>query len=593
MTEYFTSLHMMNLSPENKIAGVLAPLFALRSQQGLGIGDVETLSEFIEWAREVGFRVVQLLPINEVGRDNSPYNAISAMAIEPTTLHLVSASPAELTQEAFQTVLANENLEALRHGPVKYDRVRKLKRALLESAFDNFQVNPIATRQAEFGRFCASEGRWLNPYAFFRALMEWNGETETWDKWQLEHRDPKTARSWLEKESAEVRAQFSRREKFFCYVQWIADEQWRELRKFAEERGVALMGDIPFGVSYYSADVFSEREIFHLDWSGGAPPEPYFKDDEFTMKWGQNWGIPVYNWAALRAQDFAWWRQRVGGVKRIFHIFRIDHVLGFYRIYAFPWRPGKNKEFLPLDWNGMLAKTGGQWPHFMPRDDESPQNAEANRREGEEYLRMVLTESAATRIVGEDLGTVPKYVRPSLHSLGIAGFKIPQWEFRDGTMTPGSEFERLSVTTYATHDHKPIRQLWAEAVDGNSPTSAQAREDVLKIAQFSGIVPREGLEYERDFYPAMMNALFNSNSWLAIVMITDLLARKDRFNVPGTAVATNWARRLSKTVSEMRTSRTVRRRMKMIRELLEKSGRVPSRHPERSEAESKDPVVQA
>jgi 4-alpha-glucanotransferase len=593
MTEYFTSLHMMNLSPENKIAGVLAPLFALRSQQGLGIGDVETLSEFIEWAREVGFRVVQLLPINEVGRDNSPYNAISAMAIEPTTLHLVSGSPAELTQEAFQTVLANENLEALRHGPVKYDRVRKLKRALLESAFDNFQVNPIATRQAEFGRFCASEGRWLKPYAFFRALMEWNGETETWDKWQLEHRDPKTARSWLEKESAEVRAQFSRREKFFCYVQWIADEQWRELRKFAEERGVALMGDIPFGVSYYSADVFSEREIFHLDWSGGAPPEPYFKDDEFTMKWGQNWGIPVYNWAALRAQDFAWWRQRVVGVKRIFHIFRIDHVLGFYRIYAFPWRPGKNKEFLPLDWNGMLAKTGGQWPHFMPRDDESPQNAEANRREGEEYLRMVLTESAATRIVGEDLGTVPKYVRPSLHSLGIAGFKIPQWEFRDGTMTPGSEFERLSVTTYATHDHKPIRQLWAEAVDGNSPTSAQAREDVLKIAQFSGIVPREGLEYERDVYPAMMNALFNSNSWLAIVMITDLLARKDRFNVPGTAVATNWARRLSKTVSEMRTSRTVRRRMTMIRELLEKSGRVPSRQPERSEAESKNPVVQA
>jgi len=567
----------MTLSPENKIAGVLAPLFALRSQHGLGIGDVGTLREFIEWAREIGFRVVQLLPINEVGRDNSPYNAISAMAIEPTTLQLAPDSPAELTREAFESVMADENLEALRHGPVKYDRVRKLKRELLESAFNNFQVNPNANRQTKFDQFCKRESNWLKRYSFFRVLMELNGENETWDEWQLEHRDPKTAQAWLADQPTDMRKQFSEREKFFCYVQWIADEQWREVRKFAEERGVALMGDIPFGVSYYSADVFSEREIFHLEWSGGAPPEPYFKDDEFTMKWGQNWGIPIYNWPALRAQNFAWWRERVRGVKRIFHIFRIDHVLGFYRIYSFPWRPDKNKEFLPLDWNAMLAKTGGRWPNFTPRDDEKPENAEANRREGEEYLRMVLAESGATRVVGEDLGTVPKYVRPSLHSLGVAGFKIPQWEFLHGQMTPGHLFERLSVTTYATHDHKPIRQLWAEAVDEKSPVRAQALEDVLKIAQFSGIVLREGLDYERDFYPAMMSALFQSNSWLAIVMITDLLARKDRFNVPGTAVATNWARRLSKTIAQMRESRIIRRRTKVIRELLEKSGRISAK----------------
>lgn len=565
----------MNLSPENKIAGVLAPLFALRSQQGLGIGDVETLREFIEWAREIGFRVVQLLPINEVGHDNSPYNAISAMALEPTTLHMAPGSPAELTQEAFETVIANENLEALRHGPVKYDRVRRLKRALLEHAFNNFQVSPIADRQAQFDRFCERESSWLKPYSSFRVLMELNGENETWDKWQLQHRDPKTVRDWLGKQPAETRTKLSEREKFFCYVQWIADEQWQEVRKFAEDRGVALMGDIPFGVSYYSADVFSERGIFHLDWSGGAPPEPYFKDDEFTMKWGQNWGIPVYNWSALRAQNFEWWRQRVRGVKRIFHIFRIDHVLGFYRIYAFPWRPARNKELLPLDWNSMLAKTGGRWPHFIPRDDENAENEEANRREGEEYLRMVLTESGTTRVVGEDLGTVPRYVRPNLHSLGVAGFKIPQWEFLHGQMTPGSQFESLSVTTYATHDHKPIRQLWGEAVDQNAPTHTQSLEDILKIAQFSGLVLREGVDYERDFYPAIMGALFQSNSWLAIVMITDLLARRDRFNVPGTAAATNWARRLPKTIAQMRESRTIRRRMKVLRNLLETSGRVP------------------
>src|SRR5881398_3945301 len=114
----------MELSPEKKIAGILAPLFGLRSENDLGVGDVAVLREFIDWAAEVGFKLVQLLPINETGGDNSPYNAISAIAIEPTTLHLAPGSPAELTQKAFESAMANENLDALRHGPVKYDRVR-------------------------------------------------------------------------------------------------------------------------------------------------------------------------------------------------------------------------------------------------------------------------------------------------------------------------------------------------------------------------------------------------------------------------------------------------------------------------------------
>src|SRR5438874_6661330 len=122
----------------------------------------------------------------------------------------------------------------------------------------------------------------------------------------------------------------------------------------------------------------------------------------------------------------------------------------------------------------MLEKTGGRSPHFAPRDDETPENSEANRREGEEYLRVVLAESGHTRVVGEDLGTVPDYVRPNLQSLGIAGFKIPQWEVRDGRAIPGEEYQRLSVATYATHDHKPVRALWEEAFEQSTATSEQA-----------------------------------------------------------------------------------------------------------------------
>src|SRR5437868_4397720 len=124
----------MNLSPEKKIAGILAPLFGLRSENDLGIGDVAVLREFIDWAAEIGFKLVQLLPINEMGGDNSPYNAISAMAIEPTTLHLAPGSPEDLAREDYEALTSVAHLERLRQGPAKYARVKRLKRRLLEKA---------------------------------------------------------------------------------------------------------------------------------------------------------------------------------------------------------------------------------------------------------------------------------------------------------------------------------------------------------------------------------------------------------------------------------------------------------------------------
>src|SRR5437763_10211007 len=143
----------MELSPEKKIAGILAPLFGLRSENDLGVGDVAVLREFIDWAAEIGFKLVQLLPINEMGRDNSPYNAISAIAIEPTTLHLAPGSPEDLGEADFQVATAAIKFENLRSGPVKYQRVRKLKSELLERAFRRFQSNPNEPRRAAYSVF--------------------------------------------------------------------------------------------------------------------------------------------------------------------------------------------------------------------------------------------------------------------------------------------------------------------------------------------------------------------------------------------------------------------------------------------------------
>ena len=416
----------------------------------------------------------------------------------------------------------------------------------------------------------------MHDYALFRVLIEENNGSAAWNQWPSQHQSSESASNWIRSLSPEKQATLTGRGDFFCYVQWIAHQQWRDIKAHAEQRGVALMGDIPFGVSYYSADVFSRPNEFVLDWFGGAPPEPVFKDDAFTQKWGQNWGIPLYRWNAMRANNFRWWRERVRGTRRIFHLFRIDHVMGFYRIYSFPWRPERNKEFLPLDQQQMLEHTGGRAPHFVPRNDDTPENREANKREGEEYLRVVLEEAGAARVAGEDLGVVPDYVRPNLQNLGIAGFKIPQWEVRDGLIIPGEMYDRLSVATYATHDHEPIRALWDDAFkDSNSETGQQARATLEKIALFSGLNSKiDRPDYEKDFYPAVMDALFKCNSWIAIIMITDLLAREYRFNVPGTKANQNWTRRIRRPIAKLRSSRKERKRMQLIQELVVKTGRV-------------------
>ena len=176
----------------------------------------------------------------------------------------------------------------------------------------------------------------------------------------------------------------------------------------------------------------------------------------------------------------------------------------------------------------------------------------------------MLEESGANRLIGEDLGTVPDYMRPSLRSLGIAGFKIPQWENspENNRAIPGSVYERRSVATFATHDHKPVRALWEAAFETKSDAPEQARHDLGKMAEFAGVAPpNESSDYRIEFYPAIFEALFRSESWIALVMITDLLGRKERFNVPGTASGSNWTRRLHTTVARLGHGKVLQRHL--------------------------------
>lgn len=572
----------LRLTPDRRVGGVLVPVFALRTEQDLGIGDTASLREFTDWAADVGFRLVQILPINETGGDNSPYNAISSMALDPTTLHLRPGTPEELTRADHAAALAAVNTAKLRNGPVRYSLVKPLKADLLRRAFRRFEADHLGrgtARGEAFEQWVGKNGSWLPDYALFRVLMDQNGGTECWDRWPEEVQSAAKARAWMAAQPAEIGQKMAQAQRFHEYVQWIAYGQWEGVKQHAGERGVALMGDIPFGVSYYSADVWSRPEDFRLVWSGGAPPEPYFKDDPFTQKWGQNWGIPLYAWDRMRENDFAWWRQRVNGVREVFHVFRIDHILGFYRIYGFPWRPERNAEFLPLSPEQARAKTGGRLPGFQPRPDDSDEDMEANRREGEEYLRVVLEAAGDTVLVGEDLGTVPPYVRPSLTDLGIAGFKIPIWEpdpVREGVLLRPETYAPLSLATYGTHDHEPLAALWNawEKTLAQQPHPANWN-DVLaerdRLCEFAGLPGelRPG-SFDPNKLAYLLEGLFRTGSSMAVVMITDLLGTADRFNVPGTATESNWSRRLPMTVHDLRADNALRDR---TRGVLRRTGR--------------------
>ncbi|MDA8977220.1 4-alpha-glucanotransferase, partial [Akkermansiaceae bacterium] len=267
----------------DQVAGVLAPVTSLRHKGDLGIGDVGGLRKLVGWAVDHEVKFLQLLPINETGADDSPYNAISSVALEPSLIDLSSVP--EIGEARVNEVRAGLSEEFLEGDLVHYEEAKRLKRDLLEEGFAQFEGSE------KFEAFCETEKEWLENYTKFRFLMDQEGGRETWDLWSINYRDPELAHDFIAKRKGS-----EERLRYYAWVQWVAFTQWRTLREESGACGVKLMGDIPIGISYYSADVFFEREGFDLSWCGGAPPETVFKDDAFTQKWGQNWGIPAYRW---------------------------------------------------------------------------------------------------------------------------------------------------------------------------------------------------------------------------------------------------------------------------------------------------------
>lgn len=308
-----------------KLAGTQVPVFSLRTRKSAGIGDFGDLKTMIDFVASTGQKVLQLLPINDTTithtwTDSYPYSCISVFAIHPqyADLHaLPELKDAKARAEAEKT---RAELNAL--DKIDYEKVNDFKINYLRQIFN--QEGEKMMKTAEYKAFFQDTEQWLVPYAQYSYLRDKNGtadfnqwpDHQVWDEAERKAlADPKTA---AYKNVA-----------FFYFVQFVLDRQMQEAHEHAKAKGVILKGDIPIGVNRNGCDVWTEPKYFNLNGQAGAPP------DDFSAN-GQNWGFPTYNWFEMLKDGCQWWNRRFKNMARYFDAYRIDHVLGFFRIWEIP-----------------------------------------------------------------------------------------------------------------------------------------------------------------------------------------------------------------------------------------------------------------
>lgn len=308
-----------------KLAGTLVPVFSLRTRKSAGIGDFGDLKTMIDFVASTGQKVLQLLPINDTTithtwTDSYPYSCISVFAIHPqyANLHaLPELKDAKARAEAEKTCA---ELNAL--DKIDYEKVNDFKINYLRQIFN--QEGEKMMKTAEYKAFFQDTKQWLVPYAQYSYLRDKNG-TADFNQWP-DHQ------VWDEAERKALTAPKTAAYKnvaFFYFVQFVLDRQMQEAHEYAKAKGVILKGDIPIGVNRNGCDVWMEPKYFNLNGQAGAPP------DDFSAN-GQNWGFPTYNWFEMLKDGCQWWNRRFQNMARYFDAYRIDHVLGFFRIWEIP-----------------------------------------------------------------------------------------------------------------------------------------------------------------------------------------------------------------------------------------------------------------
>jgi 4-alpha-glucanotransferase len=305
-------------------AGVALPVFSLRSEKGLGVGEFPDLKLLIDWAVQTDLKLVQVLPINDTTAthtwvDSYPYASISVFALHPQFLNLESI--ARLKGKADQQDLDRLRQEFNTKDFVDYEPVMNAKWKFLRLLYKQEKKRFLA--DPEFQQFKAEQADWLVPYAAFSALRDRFG-TADFRQWPTEFQTPGDLAK-LTSESDPAFDEFG----LHFFTQFHLDKQLRDAVEYGRRKGVVLKGDLPIGIYRHSVDAWTQPELYHMDAQAGAPP------DDFSTT-GQNWRFPTYNWERMAQDGYAWWKQRLGHLARYFDALRIDHILGFFRIWEIP-----------------------------------------------------------------------------------------------------------------------------------------------------------------------------------------------------------------------------------------------------------------
>lgn len=511
-------------------AGIAVPLFSLRTASSPGVGEIPDLIPLATWAARMGQSIVQLLPINETRPgEASPYAALSAFALDPLYLNLDRVEDVRAAGGAPRLCLGSEIAagQALPRTPI-----REAKLSVLAAAWTDFRKRhllPGSARGRSFSEFVESESSWLHDYALFRALKERHGWC-SWEEWPepVRDRDGEALRR-LSRDLAD-------RTGFFSYVQWLLFEQWNEVLACVHDRGVRVKGDLPFVVGRDSVDAWAQPALFVPGWEIGAPA------DDFSAS-GQKWGLPLYDWLRARETGFAWWRARVRQAARLYDLFRIDHIVGFFRTYAFP----------------TVAKES---PRFHPHA-EPEQIAQ-----GEAFLRMLREESGSAVPIVEDLGTIPPFVRKAIREHALHGYAVMRWERRDGEFLHPRRYPALSVATTGTHDTSTLAEWWEEISPGERRSLASGLGLTVPGAALDEPCLAAPLRH------AILQVIFEAASNLVILPVQDLFGWRERINLPMTESSRNWNYRLPFALGPQgEVPSRVEREGAVIRELVARAGR--------------------
>ena len=574
-----------------KAAGTVIPVFSLRSEGSFGVGDFGDLKMMIDWCAKTQQRILQVLPINDTNmtgswQDSYPYNAISIFALHPQYADLRQLPP--IKDEELRQRFEQLRLELNALSQIDYERMFSAKMDYLRTVFA--QEFAHIKRTKAYKDFVAQNSDWLEPYARFCVNRDKYGTAE-FSKWEPQSQPLPT------KDEQEDEA-------FWHFVQFVLDQQMHAAHEHARHARVILKGDIPIGISRDGVEAWAEPRYFNMNGQAGAPPDAFAED-------GQNWGFPTYNWDEMLSDGCQWWVRRFRKMAQYFDAYRIDHVLGFFRIWEIPmphksglygqfqpslpmtrdeieqrWHLPFREEFYlpdhkqPNTWHPRI--NAPRLEAFCQLDGDEQQrfwdmyNDYFYRRNNqfwyEEAMKKLPRLTQATRMLccAEDLGMVPDCVPWVMQQLRILSLEIQSMP-----KDPGVRFGSLShnpyrsVATISTHDMATLRQWWDE--------DWQRTQDYYSMSlRRSGEAPHplpgwlaKEIVYRHLTSPSML-CLISLQDWLAIdeeLRLPDQDA--ERINIPANP-RHYWRYRMHMTIEQLMQADNFNGQM---RELIANSGR--------------------